>query len=300
MKIVRPKISLSRLKWYCNSPYKDIFDILGGEVYSFKTEEYAFKDNGSKILAVAHCDTHFENKNLYEVYDIIDDYAILSPNLDDRLGVYAIMEMLPQMELNVDTLLTTGEESGCSSAQFFEAPKKYNWIVEFDRRGTDAVTYDYDDEGWDETVNEFFDLGIGSFSDISFMEELKVKAFNVGIGYYREHTMNCYCKLSDLTNQMMRFRRFYNANAHKEYNHTPVARTQYGSWCYGVRNTGFLECYRCYSFFPEKDAYIGDHGLMCPCCGSYIMEPVDMYGSYSKEYLDALQEQQENQIPLPF
>ncbi len=51
------------------------------------------------------------------------------------------------MGINVDVLLTTGEEMGQSSAAYFDpGEKKYNWMFQFDRGGTDVVTYDYGDK----------------------------------------------------------------------------------------------------------------------------------------------------------
>ena len=39
--------------------------------------------------------------------------------LDDRLGAYIILDLLPKLGINVDVLLTVGEEQGRSTANFF-------------------------------------------------------------------------------------------------------------------------------------------------------------------------------------
>ena len=107
---------------------------------------YHFKDNGSDILAVAHLDTVAGRKaRTARIVDTEAGPVIHSRALDDRLGAYVILDMLPKLGLTFDWLLTTGEESGMSTAAFFDAPKKYRWIIEFDRGGTDVVMYHYED-----------------------------------------------------------------------------------------------------------------------------------------------------------
>ena len=68
-----------------------------------------YKQNkGAKILGVAHLDTvltsnHFKvKKNGRRVYNM---------QLDDRLGVYTMLDLLPQMGIEFDLLLTEGEET---------------------------------------------------------------------------------------------------------------------------------------------------------------------------------------------
>lgn len=150
---------------------------------------YLFKDNGSSILAVAHLDTvvsHEKRRAVLAETEAGD--VVYSGALDDRLGAYVLAEMLPSMGLTFDLLFTTGEEMGRSTAEHFvpsdHHDREYNWIIEFDRGGTDVVLYQYEDATLVERVE---DTGMiveqGIFSDISSMEHLGVKAMNWGVGY---------------------------------------------------------------------------------------------------------------------
>lgn len=150
---------------------------------------YLFKDNGSSILAVAHLDTvvsHEKRRAVLAETEAGD--VVYSGALDDRLGAYVLAEMLPSMGLTFDLLFTTGEEMGRSTAEHFVPSKhhdrEYNWIIEFDRGGTDVVLYQYEDADLVERVE---DTGMiveqGIFSDIGSMEHIGVKAMNWGVGY---------------------------------------------------------------------------------------------------------------------
>lgn len=154
------------------------------EVGGPKDNPYLYANRGRKILAVAHTDVVPNLKPVFEVAPIKGkekekDY-IWTPYGDDRAGVYALLYHLPAMGMKYDLLLTTGEESGRSSAKLFHTDKKYNWIFSFDRRGDDVVMYSY--EGSKLGEGEFFDkllalfdmrLGVGSYSDIEALQDLK-------------------------------------------------------------------------------------------------------------------------------
>lgn len=163
-------------------------------------------DRKAKILAVAHCDwvkglpVHFSKAVL------TDETLIFSPQLDDRLGVYTVLDLLPSMGVKADVLLTDDEEIGRSTAKIFDTDKKYNWIVEFDRRGTGAVMYQYDFP-----CREYFRVDHGSFSDICCLDRLGVQGINIGVAYHDEHTSRCYMVLEDYANQMVRFNAMYKA-----------------------------------------------------------------------------------------
>ena len=130
------KIDFTQLQKLCKCQPNDI--LLG--------KQYLYKNNNAKILAVCHMDTVFDHAHKYNFCHIDENY-IFSPKLDDRLGVYTILHYLPKYHPNVkyDYLITTDEEIGKSTAQLFAKvnKKKYNWIVEFDRKGEDVVLYDY-------------------------------------------------------------------------------------------------------------------------------------------------------------
>ena len=151
-----------------------------------------FEDNGAKILGVAHSDTVFDGDKIPLLEG--EGYT-MSGKLDDRLGVYALLEYL-KGKFEYDILITTDEEICCSTARLFDTNKQYNWIFELDRSETDLVTYQYDWEPKD------FEIGRGSYSDIVDLEHLGCQAINVGIGYHDQHNINCYVKWSEFYSQM--------------------------------------------------------------------------------------------------
>lgn len=160
-----------------------------------------FRDNGAKVLAVAHLDYVLWSKPTQK------GNTIYCPQLDDRLGAWVIMHLLPSMGVEVDILLTDLEEKGLSTGEWFEPPKHYNWMFQFDRRGTDVVTYQY---GREKLLRKNgFKVGFGAFSDISSMEHLGCAGFNFGVGYYEQHTKGCHAKLSDTARMAAAFVRFF-------------------------------------------------------------------------------------------
>lgn len=174
---------------------------------------YHFKDNGSDILAVAHLDTVAGRKaRTARIVDTEAGPVVHSRALDDRLGAYVILDMLPKLGLTFDWLLTTGEESGLSTAAFFDPPKKYRWIIEFDRGGTDVVMYHYEDPECVHRVRACgAKVGRGSFSDISYLDHLGVKAFNWGVGYRDYHGPRAHAYLEDTFEMVDKFLTFHAA-----------------------------------------------------------------------------------------
>ena len=194
----RAAFSREALARICAMPERDF-----GEAYGMETvncgssaEErkwsdyiYHFKDNGSSVLAVAHLDTVMPaERRAARFVDTEAGTVVFSGALDDRLGAYIILELLPALGITYDWLLTVGEETGQSTADFFEPAKDYDWIIEFDRGGTDVVMYQYEDSDTRKAVLDCGAMiGDGIFSDISYMEHLGVKGFNWGCGYRDYH-----------------------------------------------------------------------------------------------------------------
>jgi hypothetical protein len=128
---------------------------------------YYFRDNGASVLGVAHLDTVLNAKPMRE------GKYVIAPQLDDRLGVWILLDLLPSLGVNLDILLTTGEESGNTTAYYFDSIRPYNWIVEFDRAGSDVVMYQYDCDEYADLLGSYgFRVGFGSFSDICAMDHL--------------------------------------------------------------------------------------------------------------------------------
>lgn len=172
---------------------------------------HMFFDRGGDVLAVAHMDSYGEDMYHFELVDFSGDERVYCANLDDRIGAYVILDLLNNSYgLNYDILLTWGEETGNSSARNFETAKQYNWIFEFDRTGTDAVMYEFENNEMKELVNAYgWKVGIGSFTDICYLEGLECKGFNFGSGYHDYHGKYAYAKLRELAWSIKNFLTFF-------------------------------------------------------------------------------------------
>lgn len=199
-----------------------------------------FKDNHSKILAVAHLDhvnpTGFQWSGRIE----LDRAMYFSPYLDDRLGVYTILHVLPALGVNVDILFTMDEENGTSTADLFSTTFKYNWLVEFDRRGEDVVTYRYQDKEWEDKLKSVgFKVGAGTYTDICKLQDLGCKAFNVGVGYENEHNIHSFFVEEVYERQMARFVKFHDKYKETRFPHikSVIPAWNYQAPYYGNNNS---------------------------------------------------------------
>lgn len=206
------EIDIEWLKKICLSPKEYFYQF--GEVYNNKYRPYIYQRNKSKILAVAHIDTYGDlDQSINTNNFVVHDFIVHSPQLDDRLGVYMLLKLLPTLGIKTDVLLTDQEEEGKSTAELFVKKQNYNWICEFDRAGTGVVMYQYDDYKTRELIEQYdFEVEKGSNSDISYLESLGIKAFNFGIGYHHQHTNECYANLNETKFTIERFIKFYNEN----------------------------------------------------------------------------------------
>lgn len=194
---------------------------------------YCYQDNGSNILAVAHLDTvAYTTDRGCQFVDTEAGPVVFSRALDDRLGAYIILDLLPKLGIVCDVLLTVGEESGQSTARFFDSPKSYNWMIEFDRGGTDVVLYQYDDKETAALVEATgATVGDGIFSDISVLDHLDCKGFNWGVGYRDYHGPRSHAFLDDTFEMLEYFVLFHADNADEYLFHDstvyPVTRVDY-------------------------------------------------------------------------
>lgn len=228
-----------------------------------------FQDNGAKILGVAHLDA--VGKTTPEISGNI----IKCMQLDDRLGAWVLLELLPQLGCPAfDVLLTDNEERGDSTAQHFTPPsgRSYNWIFEFDRMGTDVVMYDYEDDESEKLLQEYgFQLGFGSFTDICHLDHLGCKAFNFGTGYHNQHRKECYADLNDTSEMAQRFVAFAQEQHDVLMPHDPSmvpARVRQPWWHYGYYSNAAAEmeeelCFNCGEYQERAWKY-------CPFCGTRI------------------------------
>lgn len=232
---VRRAFDRAALKRVCEM-HEHEFPTQYPDLGTYVTEErqynnyFYFADRGSDILFVAHLDTvvHHEDR-LCDFAETKAGPVVHSGTLDDRLGAYIGLELIPKLlgDNWADVLLTVGEESGQSTAEFFDPAlhaggKQYKWIIEFDRKGTDVVMYSYQDF---ETSARVRDIGAvvghGSVSDISYMTGLGCKAFNWGTGYGGDyHSVKGYAYLMDTYKMVLLFLKFYAANKDTMLPHT--------------------------------------------------------------------------------
>lgn len=213
----------SMLKKVCEMEEIDFARIPGFELIQVDTkyddEFYLFQDNGADVLYVAHLDTVVRHKDRTARFlETADGLLVNSGALDDRLGAYVGLDLLPRLGIKHDILFTVGEESGRSTAQFFDPPKEYNWGIEFDRGGTDVVMYEYHDAETKALVEASgARVDFGSFSDICYLDHLEIKCFNWGVGYDGNyHSTKGFAFLEDTFQMVDHYLDFYAANA-EEY-----------------------------------------------------------------------------------
>jgi hypothetical protein len=204
---------------YCAMTREELIGLCDYYTVNDRGSYLGFKDNGGNILAVAHIDHHCSGK----VHSVSKD-KVISSALDDRAGCYIAMNMLKEYGITADVLLTDDEEIGHSTIDMLGQANlyKYNWIVELDRRGTGCVLYGFGEMY--QHVTKYFTVEMGSYSDIVELEEVSpVGAFNMGVGYHREHTEGCYLIMDELISQLKSLSKMYKdmGDTKVEREHTP-------------------------------------------------------------------------------
>jgi hypothetical protein len=155
---------------------------------------------------VAHVDTVLDPRRVAEIVG----GRLYHNAIDNRLGVCLGLEVLPAMGIQVDLLLTTGEEEGQSTAALFQALKQYRWMFSFDRRAEDVVCYQYECGPLTQTLNACgFRVGSGTYSCIAELQHLGCCGMNFGCGMFDYHGARAYCDLAMLDRQLKRFAGFY-------------------------------------------------------------------------------------------
>lgn len=186
-------------------------------------EPYMFIDNGANILAVAHMDATGKDPHFGRV-KIKGDEWIFARWVDDRLGVFLLLDVLAQF-FRYDILLTSGEETGKSSARQFVAPpgKEYHWMFEPDRMGTDVVHYQYATDKMREAVKAagFGVYAWGAYSDIASLDKLGCCGINYGIGYEENHGDWARANLNVTLEQTAKMARFFDTNQEVVFPYIP-------------------------------------------------------------------------------
>lgn len=207
--IERPtiKFNLKTMERICLAPIESFTSY--GEMTGVAPDRYFFADHGSNVLAVAHLDSVEQHKH-FVVAKVAGETIVYNAQLDDRLGAYIILELLPRLGIQCDILLTEGEETGRSTAKHFTSAKQYNWIISFDRMGTDVVMYKYETPKYAQMLRESdCRVGVGSFSDICYLESLGCAGFNFGCGYADYHSKLARVELSDTAQMIQSFLDFH-------------------------------------------------------------------------------------------
>lgn len=247
------------MKKICLAKISD-FETLG-EVSKTPNGIYIHKSNPkSKVLGIAHLDTVLSLNHFHKV-KIDKKDIVINAQLDDRLGVYVMLDILPKLGIDFDLLLTEGEELGLSTAMHFNPSKEYNWMFSFDRHGDDVVLYQYEDNYINTALKDSkFRIGKGTFSDIAFLEHLGIKGFNIGTGYEGEHSDMCYADISILNQQIARFLDFYRKNKDIHFPHTQTQTSPVRYW------KSQNDCFCCLCYTGKGVQQIDDDLYLCDSC----------------------------------
>lgn len=177
----------------------------------YRTNDYIYIDNGSDILGVAHLDTVMNTHDYNRVIVDRQEY-IISSELDDRLGVFTLLHMLPEMGIKTDILLCCDEERMGSTASSFKTDKQYKWAYEFDRKLVNPVLYQYETPDLMAALKDSgYTIDNGSYSDIADLD-IGVCGINFGVGYDAAHTQWCRANTSVYLECINRFAKFYRKN----------------------------------------------------------------------------------------
>lgn len=277
------KIDYEQMKSRCLSPIASFEAI--GDTARTRDGIYVYKDVGSRILAVTHLDTVQSYDHFYTL-PIASDVLVYNAQLDDRLGAYVILDLLPRLGIACDVLLTEGEETCHSTARYFQPSHAYNWIFSFDRAGGDTVLYGYDDKPTRKLLSKYeFQVGQGSYSDIADLEYLGCKGFNFGVGYTDNHSPFAHAYMSILAKQAKRFTKFYTEQQGEYLAHESEPIAKYADWDFGkVDNWSKYDrfacdkCHREFKIGSSDDNCVYDYGL---CTACFRIETGDEYTDWS-------------------
>lgn len=261
LKRVHAAFNIEELKKACSGTPREWFnnarDTRTNSYYKTPQGEYIYHrvKGGSTLLAVAHLDSVQAGRDVVDSRET--DGTIRCPVLDDRLGVYTILFLLPKLGIKPDLLLCDMEESGKSTAKVFALPGKttYNWMVEFDRKGEDVVTYGFTDKTWVDTLKTMFDVGRGSFSDIAALTQVGSCGVNIGVGYENYHAANAFFDFDVYCRQVARFVDFWELHKDTRFEHVVAPPVQHVTHCQGATT---------YNKAKFKMDYLGAATLLAP------------------------------------
>lgn len=194
------KMSELRLKKYVEMQLKKTHEDIT------VADGFVFAKGTFPVLLLAHLDTVHELLPSLIKYDAEKDSISCIEGIggDDRCGVYMVLEVVKKYNCSV-LFCEDEEQGGIGARKFIETDLakelKFNYAIEFDRRGSnDAVFYDCDNEEFEEFITkDFYKTAYGSFSDISVVAPfLGCAAVNLSCGYYNAHTKQEYVVLNEM------------------------------------------------------------------------------------------------------
>lgn len=291
------EVLLQRVLWHCNAKDPGVYRLSATAVEDTKDGHLMFFKRGGKILGIAHTDTVKWNKpkatkskvNVSPMHYNIHN----CPQLDDRLGVAILLDILPLLGIQCDVFLTDNEECGRTTAKHIpkEMGADYNWMFSFDRRGDDVVLYDYDHAPlWKAAVKgSFDDVGIGSFSCICRADHLGICGINVGCGYHQQHTDGCHMLMEETCWMLKQFLGFYKKYKDQKFEWKEDFKPKWKGYANTPywQNSGYS-----YNSATQNGLQViqDEYGcyFLCPQCGCVCMtEDEECYScgfNYGKEY----------------
>lgn len=229
IKTILKRTDFSLLRKRCKMDTQDVLSL--GTLVGTPGDQYGFIDNQASVLAVCHAD-YVSSVSDHFGWCHVDDWdtLVFCPRLDDRLGVYTILDFLPSLGIKFDILITDKEEIGQSTAGNFKTTKKYNWMFSFDRREDGTVYYKFESCMKPHAAKFFGVPGHGSFSDICRLGALGCGGVNVATGYKNEHSNNCYASMKTWAESVLNFVAFYRTlkDTHIPFKEAPVT-SYYGN-----------------------------------------------------------------------
>lgn len=258
------RINYQTLRTICLAKEKDFNDL--GVVESTKDGNLIYIDRGSDILGIAHLDSTTVAKGQDHFYKVNIDNTpwVFNAQLDDRLGVYILLDLLPTLNIHTDVLLTTGEEKSQSTGAHFKPGKGYLWMYQFDRKEDGVVHYQYDSKPLKKALGKagFKKIERGMASDISKMGHVGCCGVNFGCGYEDYHSVWAKANMALMAKQVYMFSRFYDANKNTHFPFPfPIGKTNGNR----IPNAEGRVWYRGKYVFPKDIA-------VCRQCGEEVEE----------------------------
>ena len=279
IKNINKSLNYERLLEVCRVADDDMFGWLA-EQPEIKNEEnvyigtydgrvaYIYVKRGAPILGVAHVDTVLDFKWAEMIMYPDGAKLIYSPSLDDRVGVWLLLELSRFMQF--DMVFTTDEEQGASTISDWQTNNEkaqYNWAFQFDRGYDDIALYDfYYQEEFKRDVLQHTNSAVdfGSYTCVSVLNGFC--GMNIGKVFEGAHTKDCRVKSTWIENAVLKFVKFYLKKRDEKYEY------QYDQYAWKSR-AGI-------NSYTKIDSFAGrgfvDYGY-CDICGRELKSAKEVY-----------------------